>query len=374
MQVSAQRLESIRRIMIREGIDVLFSMKAENVFYLTGLSLPILHSLAIIAPVDNEATLIAPSRMLGLADEASKIKDVRPYFPDTKQSERDQKRPNFLDAIRTVIEEKELDKTIIGLEYENISLSMFNGLKDGLPDAGFKDTSPLIWEMRMIKEEPELKTMSKTIEIAEIGMRTAIEIIQPGIEELEVALELQNTMAKAGASRNLCSGSVTSGFRAGSPYVATDTRKIEKDEFVAVNVCIMFDNYCGQVARTIFTGTPRKECRRLFNASKTILNATLKEATPGATASEVAIAVRKRVSKSGYIDYHNHPIGYGIGLDLREPPTIALNDNTLLRPGMVLHVYSNIYIPEVWGIRIGGQILVGEEESQIMEKLPFEMI
>ena len=216
--------------------------------------------------------------------------------------------------------------------------------------------------------------MGKTIEIAEIGLRTAIEIIKPGIEELEVALELQNTMIKAGASRNLCLGSVTSGSRAGSPYVTTDARKIEKDEFVTVNVCIMFDNYCGQVARTIFTGTPRKECKKLFNASKTILNTALKETKSGATTGEVANAVHKRVNKLRYTDYHNYPIGYGIGLNLHEPPTITLNDNTLLRPGMVLHVYSNIYIPEVWGIRIVGQILVSEEESKIMEKLPLEMI
>ncbi|MFX0088405.1 MAG: M24 family metallopeptidase [Candidatus Hodarchaeota archaeon] len=374
MQVPTHRLESIRRILNREEIDVLFSMKKENVFYLTGLSLPIPPPLVIIVPVDNEATLIAPSKMLSLADEASKIKDVRPYFSDTAKSERDQKKPDFLDVVRAAIEEKDLDKRIIGLEYENMSLSMFNILKDLLPDAGFKDTSPLIWEMRMIKEESELKTMSKTIEIAEIGLRTAIEIIQPGIKELEVALELQNTMIKAGASRSLCLGSVTSGFRAGSPYVTADTRTIEKDEFVTVNVCIMFDNYCGQVARTIFTGTPRKECKKLFNASKTVLNAALKEARPGATAGEVAVAVRKRVNKLGYIDYHNYPIGCGIGLNLCEPPSIMLNDDTLLRPGMVLSIYSNIYIPEVWGIRIGGQILIGKEESKIMEKLPFTMI
>lgn len=374
MQIPMHRLESIRRIMNREGIDVLFSMKAENAFYLTGLSLPIFPPLAIIVPVDNEVTLIAPSKMLGLADETPRIKDVRPYFSDIAKDEKDQKKPSFLDAIRTVVEEKDLDKRIIGLEYENISLSLFNGLKDALPEAGFKDTSALIWEMRMIKEESELKTMSKTIEIAEIGLRTAIEIIKPGIEELEVELELQNTMIKAGASSNLCLGSVTSGSRAGSPYVTTDARKIEKDEFVTINVCIMFDNYCGKVARTIFTGTPRKECRKLFNASKTILNTALKEIKPGATSGEIANAVHKRVSKLRYIDYHNYPIGYGIGLNLHEPPTITLNDDTLLRPGMVLHVYSNIYIPEVWGIRIGGQILVGEEESQIMEKLPLEMI
>ncbi|MFX1598928.1 MAG: aminopeptidase P family N-terminal domain-containing protein, partial [Promethearchaeota archaeon] len=147
MQVPTHRLESIRRILNREEIDVLFSMKKENVFYLTGLSLPIPPPLVIIVPVDNEATLIAPSKMLSLADEASKIKDVRPYFSDTAKSERDQKKPDFLDVVRAAIEEKDLDKRIIGLEYENTSLSMFNRLKDLLPDAGFKDTSSLIWEM-----------------------------------------------------------------------------------------------------------------------------------------------------------------------------------------------------------------------------------
>ncbi|MFX1485539.1 MAG: M24 family metallopeptidase [Promethearchaeota archaeon] len=374
MQVSAQRLESIRRIMTREGIDVLFSTKTENIFYLAGFAPSIVPSLAIIVPVDNEATLIAPSNVLALADEPSKIKSIRPYFLHPTEGESERKRPGFLDTIKTVLGENGLEKGIIGLEYDDISLSVFNRLKDTLPDAGFKDSSPLIWEMRMIKEESELETMSKTIEVAEIGLRTAIEIIQPGITELEVALELRNTMIRAGASRDLCLGSVTSGPRAGSPRAATESRKIEKDEFVVINVCIMFDNYCGHVARTIFTGTPRKECRTLFNAAKNVLNVALKEARPGTTAGDLTVAVCKRISKLGYIDYHNYPIGYGVGLNPREPPILETGDNTLLRPGMVLHVYSNIYIPEVWGIKIGGQILVAEGESKIMEKLPLEMI
>ncbi len=374
MRVYSTRFDKARRILVSEEIDALLIMEPKTVYYLTGFYTPSFDvPSAVIISGDNEVTLTVSRIELDRAAETSWVNDVRCYYPHPlKTDEKNEKVDSVIDSISAIIEEKDLSESMIGVDLSHLSVSQFEDIKRKMPKVGFKDISKSVWEMRMYKDLMEIENIQKSLEIAEKGLRTAIEIISPGTTEIQVAVEVESALRKAGSQRALFEGVVVSGSKSAYPYAIAGAKKIEENELVLINIAASYNEYCADVARTIFTGSPHKKHKEIFEVVKEALNNALQYAKPGVALGQLDIAARKVIKEKGYEPFFIHPIGHGIGLDQYEPPIISLNNSELIREGLVLNLEPAIYIPEFGGLKIEETILITEEGNQVLNKLPIE--
>lgn len=374
MRVFSTRFDKARRILVSEEIDAILIMEPKNIYYLTGFY-P--HSFdvpsAVIISGDNEVTLTVSRIELDRAAENSWVNDVRCYYPHSlKTDEENEKVDSVNDSISAIIEEKDLSESMIGVELSHLSVSAFENLKKKMPKVGFKDISKNVWEMRMYKDVMEIENIQKAIEIAEKALRTAIEIISPGITEIQVAVEVESALRKAGSQRALFESVVVSGPKSAYPYAIAGSKKIEENELVLIDIAASYNEYCADVARTIFTGSPHKKHKEIFEVVKQAHNNALQYAKPGVALRQLDLAARKVIKDKGYEPFFIHPIGHSIGLDQYEPPIISLNNTDNIREGLVLSLEPAIYIPEFGGIRIKETVLITEDGNQVLNKLPVE--
>jgi Xaa-Pro aminopeptidase len=64
-----------------------------------------------------------------------------------------------------------------------------------------------------------------------------------------------------------------------------------------------------------------------------------------------------------------HGTGHGLGLEIHEPPRIALND-TRLEAGMVVTVEPGLYYHPVGGVRIEDTVLVTRTGIRNLTRFP----
>jgi Xaa-Pro aminopeptidase len=309
--------------------------------------------------------------------ETSWITKIRPYSPYSStpkgNTEKSFGSKAFIGEIKNVIESSSLSSATIGIEFSQVTVSSFEALKANLEKTGFKDISDDILEVRSVKDYEEVETIRDSLEISERGIRTAIELIQPGITELEVAAEVERTMRKAGSRRTAFDSVIASGTRSGYKLASARQKKIDLNEFVAIHVSAVYNEYCSEVARTIYTGKPEEKHKKIFELSKRTLTKAIEQIRPGITSEDIVIQVRsfvKNLPAEGIIEVSGH----GIGLDLYEYPRILEDEIRLIKPGMVVCVKVETSIRDVGGLRIEETVLVTDDGQEVLNKLPIETV
>jgi Xaa-Pro aminopeptidase len=372
------RMDKLHKVMERKELDALLLANPQNVYYVSGFSaMNGQPSVSVLLPHDGEPSIVLPSVELDRVRETSWITNIKTYSPYSPAPQTEVERSfasrAFITEIKRLIESGSLSSATIGIEFSQITVSFFEALRASLEKTGFKDISGDILEVRSVKDYEEIETIRDSLEISERGIRTAIELIQPGITELEVAAEVERTMRKAGSRGTAFDSVIASGPRSGDKLASAKQKKIDMNEFVAIDVSAIYNEYRSEVARTIYTGKPEEKHKRIFELSKRTLTKTIEQIRPGITSEEIVIPVRsfvKDLAAEGSIEVSGH----GIGLDLYEYPRILENEIRIIKPGMVICVKVETSIRDIGGLRIEETVLVTDDGQEVLNKLPIETV
>jgi Xaa-Pro dipeptidase/ectoine hydrolase len=89
------------------------------------------------------------------------------------------------DALIDLIKEKKWDKLSIGLEMDShyFTAYCYQKIKNGLPNVKILDCERLVNWVRVIKSNSEIKYMKAAALIAQLGMKKAYEVINPGVRQ-----------------------------------------------------------------------------------------------------------------------------------------------------------------------------------------------
>jgi Xaa-Pro aminopeptidase len=347
-------LEKARRIMKREEIRGILLFDPFNIRYLTGYKpLTAYSASAAVIGEKGDPWVIVPDAEAELARAKSWFRNVQPYSMKAEEG----KTSGLLDRIREAVEALGLASAVMGLELNYVSARRFEELKRGFPEAGFKDASLAMADLRMVKDEAEIERMTAAVQIAESGVRTAIEFIQPGITEIEVAGEVERTLRKAGATQTGYPTVIASGPRAGYPYSPASRREIEAGEFVVIAVSAVYDEYCSDLTRTVITGKPDDAKQQLFSCALKSIRLAEDQLKPGIRASDIAITMRKAAENGGFTNAVPDVVGHSIGLQPWEPPILTATNETPIVPGMILCIESGIFQATLGGVRLGDTVL-----------------
>lgn len=154
-------------------------------------------------------------------------------------------------------------------------------------------------------------------------------------------------------------------IRAGEPVIIDIFPRSEKT------------GYFADITRTVVKGPPRPGVREMYDAVLAAQRGALRMIRHGALASDIHGAILERFEKRGFktglIDGRMqgffHGTGHGLGLEIHEPPRIAMND-TRLKAGMVVTVEPGLYYAGIGGMRIEDTVLVTRTGIRNLTRFP----
>ncbi len=362
MQFTPQRLEKVIKSMRRDEIDALVVTRRQDVQYLTGYqyrgaSVPI----ACVITEGDTPQLILPDLQELVTTRDSIMGKLRPFIEAPIEGWSRSRGDAFWTQITGVLRELGQVGGMIGLQHDWLSVREFERLKLALPEAGFKDFSQALWELRYFKDAAEIDAIVQAIAIGEIGIRTALEIVAAGKSEEETSLEIEAAMRGAGGQLHGIRAAVLSGEHARLPFVQPGASRINRDDLVVLDMTVSHQGYFCEVARTMHLGRPTKKQRKLFeyvvNATRTIE----KQLKPKTSVKDASEKIMKKLGRGFSSDTLAQPFGNSIGLDLYEPPYLTPFGENSLDENMVFSIHPTGFVEGVGTAKIADIVKISPD-------------
>ena len=255
----------------------------------------------------------------------------------------------------------------IGIESEHFSVAEKRRLSQMRP-AGvrLKDAPPMVERFRMMKDEDELHRIRSAVAVGASIFDRALEVLRPGVKEVEVAAEMELAARRGGAEEMSFPTIIASGARSALPHGRASTQPIASGSFVVCDFGVILSGYCSDQTRTVWVGSVPEDARQVYGAVLEAQQAAIEAVRPGIAVGEVDSAARKVLRKAGLGRYFTHSTGHGIGLEIHESPRVADGQREVLQPGMVITIEPGVYFPGKWGVRIEDMVAVTAGGCEIL--------
>ena len=269
----------------------------------------------------------------------------------------------------------------IGFENESISYALYSKFVSALCESKKYDGELLLKPLgdtllipRQIKSAEEIELLREAEHIGDLAFEDILNILKPGITELEVAAEIEYSMKRHGAEGLSFDTIAASGVNSSMPHAIPSEKKLEMGDFLTMDFGCKYKGYCSDMTRTVCIGKASDEQKKVYNI---VLSAQLKvldELKPGMLCKEVDAIARDYIKVQGYGQYFGHGLGHGVGLFIHESPAFNTRDISIVRPGMIETDEPGIYLPGKFGVRIEDMILITENGCESLAKSPKELI
>jgi Xaa-Pro aminopeptidase len=231
----------------------------------------------------------------------------------------------------------------------------------------------IIWNMRKIKNEDEILKIKEAAKITDIGLKLALEIIKPGITELDIKAEVIKEMMKNGAEEIAFEPIIASGRNSSFPHGGYINRKLKKGDIIIIDIGAKYKGYCSDETRVSYVYELNNEIKKVYNIVLEAQEIALQNMKEGIAMKELDKKVRDFFKEKGFEDKFIHGLGHGIGINIHEPPTINPLSKDFFKRNMVVSCEPGIYIPKNYGIRIEDTVLIKEKGIEILTKTPKEL-
>ncbi len=260
------------------------------------------------------------------------------------------------------------------MEEGELSLIEFRRFQGALKSCDLIDSSNILTKMRQIKDESEIDIIRKIISMTDQAFSHILKVIEPGMTEVEISLELEFSLRKMGASDRSFDYIVASGQRSSLPHGLASEKKLEKSELLTLDFGGKYKGYCSDLTRTVSLGQPDAKQKEIYNIVLEAQQAGIDAIKPGLSGQEVDAKAREVIVKAGYGEYFGHGLGHALGLEVHETPRLNTRETQILQPGMILTVEPGIYIPGWGGVRIEDVILVKDNGPEVLTQAPKQFI
>ncbi|MGB7606088.1 MAG: Xaa-Pro peptidase family protein [Lutisporaceae bacterium] len=351
-----KRLAKLRERLAANNLDAAFLYSAENIRYISGFT----GSTGYVIVTANKAYFITDFRYKDQAHKQCKGFEVIIHSN------------SLIDEIKKSVQVNKVNR--IGIEDNFMTVAMYENLKSNLQGVEVAPLKDILEAIRMIKDADEIEAIEKAANIADSAFKHILDFIKPGVTEKEVALELEYTMKKNGATNLSFESIVASGVRSSLPHGVFTDKVINNGEFLTLDFGCVYNGYCSDMTRTVFVGKADDKQKKIYNIVLEAEKAALEQYKPGMLGKEVDKVARDIISAEGYGDNFGHGLGHGVGLAVHEEPRVSPLGEKKLEAGMVVTDEPGIYISEYGGVRIEDLILITEDGCRVLSKSPKHLI
>lgn len=349
-------LDKSRKIINETGADALLITSHENRFYISGFY----GTAGYLLITKDNAYLVTDSRYTLQAKEQAKDFEV------ITKAETD-----FSPIAETV--SKENIKSI-AFEDTKISVFTFSALKKALPKTELLPCGEKLTQLRRTKSADEVKKIKASLSLAEGAFLNILPKLHEGMNECEIAAEIENFMRRGGALKPSFDTICASGIFSAMPHHTASDKPLRNGDFLVMDYGCILDGYCSDITRTVIIGKAGERQREIYD---TVLKAQAeaeKAIAPGRRAADIDKAARDEIDAAGFGKYFTHSLGHGVGIEIHELPNLSPRSEAVLTEGDIVTVEPGIYIDGLGGVRIEDMAYIGDTEAEILTTLPRELI
>ncbi len=338
------------------------SKESSNIRYLCGFS----GSNAVLVVTSRDAYLITDGRYTNQAIEEVRNAKVFTY-------------KNGVSLADAFVREMKSNREIkirgrIGFEMNRLTYEMHQTLTRYFPNCTLVETTGVIEKMVAVKDEQEISAIKKAVAITDEVFNRILPLIKPGVSEMDISAEITYQHKKLGAERDGFEPIVASGIRSALPHGLASNKKINKGEFVTVDMGCIADGYASDLTRTVVVGKATLEQKKIYNIVLRAQQSACEAVRAGMLAKELDKVARDVIVAEGKGDYFTHSLGHGIGMEVHCAPRVSNQSVDKLAIGNVITIEPGIYIPNWGGVRIEDDVVVYKDYGEVLNKAPKELI
>lgn len=364
LEISSCRSRQARLIAHFEtlGVDAAVFTRPEHVQWLTGFRPFRLHCAIAALFADGTCALVAPD-----ATPENVAADKFAVFATNFQATiRDEREAAAAEALATVWPTSNRPKRVA------VEFNALYPLVKQVVDAELVDIDETMWTLRRTKDSDELAMMRIAISGTGAMYARAREIIEPGINELDVYSQLYQACTLEFEEPPLVLGN---DFQCGTPGGPPRNRKAQDGELYILDLGPCYRGYNADNCRTIcVNGEPTDEQYAAWGNVARMLELVETLAKPGESCKALYTQVKSELDAFLPGAFFHH-LGHGVGLFPHERPRLNPNWDDTLQPGDVFTVEPGVYSKELaGGIRLENNYLVTDNGIELLTDFPLELI
>jgi Xaa-Pro aminopeptidase len=363
------RLKRCSQLMKEAGLNALLLTKPPNMFYLTG---------------DGRLcsyTMISQDGKVALGVPQTDVEDVKKLalFDHIVGFENE---VGMIHSIAHNFGHFGIQEGAVGLEFTFLTQSMMAMLTH--PHAKperitVKDCTHLMSELRIVKDDEEIKRIRKASKVAEKGMGAAIKAVKSGVTESQIAAEAEYVMRQAGAEE-FWRTYVSSGPRTNIAHGLPTKRKLKKGDLVMIDVHPIVNGYSADICRTVCVGKPTVEQQSAYDLYLKAQQTTIRKVRAGVGMVELEQTLHGVIKDGGHGDHIFGPPIHGVGIEFEEsplPPGHAFfhgeKEPPPLEENVVIAVGNCGLYTGPWGVRVEDTVVVGPEGPKVLTHYPRQL-
>ncbi len=358
------KIEKLQTLIKKEKANAIFITNQKNIAYITGF--------AGISPHEREATCLTTTKNIYLflprmyAEQGKNLSAVK-----------NNKVKLIIDdeshGLLTIFVNYTKEKEHILLEGQNLTIAEFEKIRKKSKSLHLIPyTLGLIEQLRIKKDQQEIKNIKKTANITDQVYNTILKILKETdytkLTELDIVDKIRTISRNLGGDGFGFDPIVACGKNSAKPHYQTNNKHLEKNQPLLLDFGITFKGYTADLTRMIFLGKPTKEYIKTYNQVLLCNKKCIEAIKPGITGKKLHQIATSFFTKHNVNKYFLHNLGHGVGLNIHEAPGIHPYSDTKLQAGMIITIEPGLYFQNKFGVRIEDLILVTKNGYKIISK------
>lgn len=367
-------VEKIRTASSPSELDAVVLTRRGTIAYAAGVWAP--WRTAVIVPADGAV------RLLTSKNDVERVR-AETWIERTDGWTRSRERP-FPNAVVDQLEDAGLADGPIGVEMgtaDDVGVLTAHEYRviDGAIVGDLVDATDHVNDAMLVKSRAETERLRRANEICDAGIEAAIDAIEPGISEIELAGVIERAQRRAGSEFNwsITRTEVGSGYKQARPNGFTPEpteKRLQRGDLVTLDVHAVYDGYLGDLVANAIVGEPTEAQltleREFRSVADTLLEAIEPHADIGTIVERVDDAMAATSQPGDWVSYYGH----GLGTSARCGPTIVPDAEGELLPATTLVAHAYVCHPDVGGMRLEMPVLITEDGTERLSKIPLDLL
>ncbi|MBY8992401.1 MAG: aminopeptidase P family protein [Candidatus Lokiarchaeota archaeon] len=250
---------------------------------------------------------------------------------------------------------------------DHLTVGNYFSIKHLAPNTEFISSAPIIYGLRSVKNQEELKDLRNVCKATLEILETLPDIVKKGMSENEVKAEIEYKYMKLG--KPSFPAIVGTGAHSADPHHNTSNKKIDEGVLL-IDTGLQIDQMCSDITWTVWVGKkPSDEFINAYSAlyeSKEIANEYFIDDSP---ANLPSLKCRAYLEEKGY-DHEKlffHGLGHSLGFEAHDiGPRVSwkVSKESKLRENMVYTNEPGLYWKGKWGVRLEDDIIIGKDKCE----------
>ena len=328
------RVKLVQNEMASRGLDLLVTCSPGNICYLNGyVSMNVLDIMFLCVPLEGDAIFYIWQFERGRAQ--STVTGGETLCWDTGVEP--------IGFVAGDLAHRGLTKGRIYVDTGSTHTS-YAVIKSLLERLDAQPGTGVVENIRLVKSAAEHAYIREAARYTDAGSKAAIEAVQEGVSDFDIAAAAQNALAGSGSEFYSLEPIICVSWRASAPHSPRGGTRVMKGDSVFIELSGVKGRYHAPLMRTTAAGKPKPEVQELADYSNAVVEALVDTIKPGVLGSDVAAAGKKVLApireKIAFHDLYAYPVGIGFPPNWIENPAFYLsadNHNPLIE-GMVFHL------------------------------------